>query len=95
MAGKELVSDDTATRIGAGLGALFGLGVGALAGLLVAGPDKDPRGDPHHGSGLIIIGSALGAVTGAYLGVPSGTCLSPEKATVGSVGGLLHNPRFP
>lgn len=91
MAGKELVSDDTATRIGAGFGAVAGFVIGGVSGSL-AGAALEGKGKEAH-VGVGVLGAVLGSAAGAYLGVPSGTCLSPEKATVGTSG--LHNPRFP
>lgn len=76
------MTDDTATRIGAGMGATAGFVIGGFAGLL--GSNWLIRDDEEGKDIVGVLGAVLGAATGAYLGVPSGTCLSPEKAVVGT-----------
>jgi uncharacterized membrane protein YeaQ/YmgE (transglycosylase-associated protein family) len=84
------VTDDTATRIGAGMGAVAGFVVGGMAGLV--GSHWITRDEEGRGA-IGALGAVIGTAVGAYLGVPSGTCLSPEKATVGTSGPPML--RFP
>ena len=78
------MTDDTATRIGAGMGAVAGFVIGGIVGLV--GSNWIDRDEDAAWPGFAL-GSVVGTAVGAYLGVPSGTCLSPEKATVGGVSG--------
>ena len=81
------MTDDTATRIGAGMGATAGFVVGGMVGLVGSHwLTRDEEGRAIIG----VLGAALGTAVGAYFGVPSGTCLSPEKATVGTHGWQAH-----
>lgn len=72
---RQLVTDDTANRIGAGFGAAIGFvlvgGISlAASGWIVGNKYGTEEGDSEQAI-IGVLGAAIGSVVGAVLGVPS------------------------